>query len=410
MSFLNRSAIGPRHCIVLAICLAATPMSALASREDVLVSASAGALYDSNRELNSRYSEEIVGGVVRANVGATQTTERGSVALGFRLVEENFRKAKDLENDLKSLSLDGKLLGERSNLGVNVALLSDTTLSFEAQAAGSVRERKDRTKANLSSNYEFDLSETDTLLAGLSAEAVDYSDIIPGQLAEYDYYSGNVGYGKQLFQTSTAQLLAFASRLDNQDAEYYSDTAGVRVVWLETLSDVSNLKASIGWRQTEYRQDLRIPVIQDGRLVFESFEYAVKDQGWLSDIEWHSRGEYWRSQLTVSWNLVPDTGGNLSERYQLTGTGVLRWTALMSTGLTLMAWNQQSELERGSGNDSEGYQAQLYMNWRIERTLSLNARLQRFEREVLNTGERAHSNQVVLELVWTNDPYAIGKF
>lgn len=409
MSGLSRSAGGPLQCVLLAIFLVVMPMSVLASREDLQVSASAGAMYDSNRELNSRYNEEISGGVVRVNVGAAQTAERGSVALGLRLVEENFRKAKDLENDLKSLSLDGKLLGERSSLGVNAAVLSDTTLAVEAQAAGSVRERKDRTKANLSTNYEFQLSETDTLLAGVSGEAVDYSDIIPGQIAEYDYYSGNAGYGKQLFQTSSVQLLAFASRLDNQDAEYYSDTAGLRFTWLEQLSDTSHVKASVGWRQTEYRQDLLIPVIRDGRLAFESFEYAVKDQGWLSDIEWHSRGEYWRSQLAGSWNLVPDTGGNLSERYQFTGTGVLRWTALMSTGLTLMAWNQQSELARGSGNDSEGYQAQLYLNWRIERTLSVNARLQRFEREVLNTGERAHSNMVVLELVWTNDPYTVGK-
>lgn len=389
--------------------LSVIAVPALASQEDVRIRASAGALYDSNRELNSQYNEEIGGSILRADVQTAHSTEWTSLVAGIKLADEYFRDDRELENDMKALSFSSDWRHERNTVTVDAELLNDTTLASEVQASGAVRERKERLKATLSAGYEFSVSETAQLLVGASAEAVDYDDIIPGQLAEYDYYGVNLGYGKACSSTTTLQAQLFANRMHNEDADYFSDVKGVRLVWAEKLGEASDIRASAGWRSTQYRRDLVLPAISNGVLILVPYEYVVEDEGTLYDLEWNYRGDYLRTRLAGSWNLVPDSGGNLTERYQLTGSGTLRWTARVSSAVNLMAWDQQSELERGSGNDTRGYQAMLSTDWRMARTWLLSARLQRFERELVDADERAHSNQLTVEFTWTDDPVPFRK-
>lgn len=387
------------------VAMSANVISAWAAQDDIRFNAVAGLLYDSNRELRSDSSEELNGAILRATGRYTRSTERTQWEAGLRWVDEYFPDFRDQENDRAVLALTGVTRWERSRLNTSLDLTRDTSLATEVQTSGVAQQRKDRVRTALTANYEYSLSEIDQLILGGSAETVDYENIIPGQLAEYDYYGVNVGYGRALRQTSRLQMFAFENRLRNETDGYENDVQGVKLAWTENLSETSNLKLSAGQRISRFRQDVLLLGVIDGQLQFVPFQYEQEDKGTLYELEWTYQGYLVRSSLSGNWDLAPSSSGNLVDRKRLTSTTFLPWTASVSSVVNLSYWEQISEVARLGSDDTRGHLIGVSLNWQLDRKFYAVFRLQRLERELIHRDETAWSNQVVMEIAWMEDPF-----
>lgn len=399
----SAKAVGKLAFLAAAMTLSGTVVRA--AQDDIRLNATAGALYDSNRELRPDHSEELSGTVARAGLRYTRATERTQWETGLKLSEEYFPDFRELENDSTSLSVSGVTQWERSRLTSKVDLISDTSLSTEVQTSGAAQQRKDRLRSTFAVNYEFSLSEVDQLMVGGSAETVDYENIVPGQLVEYDYFGANLGYGRALRQTSMLQVYMFENRLRNDTGGYENDVKGVKLAWTEALSETTDLKLSLGKRTSRFRQDAFRLALIDGRLQIVPYQFEQEDKGTLYELEWKYQGSLVRTSLTGSWDLVPSSSGNLVDRKRVTSSTFLPWTASISSFINLSYWEQMSEIESQTSDDTRGHLLGMSLNWQLDRKLYTVFRVQRLERELIQRNQSAWSNQVVMEIAWLEDPF-----
>lgn len=388
-------------CIALSFSAA---LSVQASQNDIRITASAGALYDTNRELRSEYSEELTGAIAQAGLRYTGSNERSSWVGGLKLTEEQFPGRGELENDSLNMTLSTEVKQEKSRLTGDVGLLSDTTLANEVQASGAVRDRKDRLKGSAAVGYEYSVTARDWIMGGVSAESVDYEDILPGAVAEYDYYGGNLAYGRALAETTTLQVAVFESHSSNDDAGFENDVRGIKLSWLEQLDETSQLTVAVGARRAWYRQEVQFLAVADGRLVLLSQEIEHKGDGTVYELGWSRQGEYVRTGVNASLDLTPDSAGSLTDRRQATFTAAVKWSETAGSALDLTYWDQRSEIENQTGNDTRGYHFTFSTRWQLRRNLQLECRLQRLERELTVSGETADTNRFLLQMVWSDDP------
>ena len=370
----------------------------VAAREDVLLNASAGAFYDSNRTLVEGNGNEVNGTHQRARVRYQVATESSRIEGALNVLEQQLPGYEYLENDRLGISFFGNSELERASLNSSVSLQRDTTLSTEVQAAGVINENKDRLLSTLAGGYGYLLTERDQLNVGVTAEKVDYDDIRSAELAEYLFYGVDAGYTRRFSDTTRLQLSLYESVLDNDESGLTGDTVGFIVNLEQQLTPVWRWKAGLGRRESRYEWE-RVAGLADG--------FTDTSRSRVSDFELAYDGETARMKLFGAYDLVPSSGGSLVAR-RSAGTTILQsWSAVQNTLLNMRYWEQRSDLEVKSGEDLDSLQFTLEHNWRLMRKMNLVFRYSRFERLLLATDARAESDFVEFEIAWIEDPLSM---
>lgn len=382
--------------LVAALMMAAGDV--VAAREEVLLNASAGAFYDSNRTLVEGDGNEVNGTHQRARVSYQAATESSSIEGAFNVLEQQLPGYEYLENDRFGISFTGNGEFERSNLNSSLSVQRDTTLSTEVQAAGVINENKDRLLSTLAGGYGYLVTERDQLNIGVSAEKVDYDDIRSAQLAEYLFYGVDAGYSRSLNETTRLQFSLYESVLDNDESGLISDTVGFIVNLEQQISPVWHWKAGLGRRESRYEWEM-LPGSAD--------DFEGTDRSRVSDFELTYDGETARVKLFGAYDLVPSSGGNLVARRSAGATMLQSWSAVQNTLLSMRYWEQRSDLAIKSGEDLDSLQLTLEHNWRLLRKMNLVFRYSRFDRLLLATDARADSDFVEIEIAWIEDPLSM---
>lgn len=383
---------------LLAAALMVAAGDVVAAREEVLLNASAGAFYDSNRTLVEGDGNEVNGTHQRARVRYQAATESSSIEGAFNALEQQLPGYEYLENDRLGISLAGNGKFERSNLNSSLSVQRDTTLSTEVQAAGVINENKDRLLSTLAGGYGYRVTERDQLNIGVSAEKVDYDDIRSAQLAEYLFYGVDAGYSRSLNETTRLQFSLYESVLDNDESGLISDTVGFIVNLEQQISPVWHWKAGLGRRESRYEWEM-LPGSAD--------DFEGTDRSRVSDFELTYDGETARVKLFGAYDLVPSSGGNLVARRSAGATMLQSWSAVQNTLLSMRYWEQRSDLAIKSGEDLDSLQLTLEHNWRLLRKMNLVFRYSRFDRLLLATDARADSDFVEIEIAWIEDPLSM---
>ncbi|NPU90923.1 MAG: hypothetical protein HPY82_03350 [Gammaproteobacteria bacterium] len=383
---------------LLAAALMVAAGDVVAAREEVLLNASAGAFYDSNRTLVEGDGNEVNGTHQRARVRYQAATESSSIEGAFNALEQQLPGYEYLENDRLGISLAGNGKFERSNLNSSLSVQRDTTLSTEVQAAGVINENKDRLLSTLAGGYGYLVTERDQLNIGVSAEKVDYDDIRSAQLAEYLFYGVDAGYSRSLNETTRLQFSLYESVLDNDESGLISDTVGFIVNLEQQISPVWHWKAGLGRRESRYEWEM-LPGSAD--------DFEGTDRSRVSDFELTYDGETARVKLFGAYDLVPSSGGNLVARRSAGATMLQSWSAVQNTLLSMRYWEQRSDLAIKSGEDLDSLQLTLEHNWRLLRKMNLVFRYSRFDRLLLATDARADSDFVEIEIAWIEDPLSM---
>lgn len=374
--------------------------SAAAASDEVLLNASAGVFYDSNRTLAEDDKTELTGTYQRARIGYQSETETTTFTSAFSGVEEQLQDYENSENDSVALSLEGTGNFERSNLYGSVLVQQDTTLATEVRAAGLSSENKDRTYTTATGGYGYRLTPRDQFDVGVSAEHADYDDIRSSQLAEYIYYGVNTGYSRSLSETGKLQLQIYESILDNERSGMTHDTTGVRANWNQQLTAVWRMKAGMGARKSAYEVKWQTPA---GRTA----TYSDSNWGRVTDLELAGDGEILKSRWFASYDLAPSSGGNLVARQSIGGSLYRPWSSTHSTAINFQFWKQRSEVEISADEDLESLQATISHEWRFFRKMNVVFRYSRIERELTQLGVAAHSDFAGLEIAWIEDPLSI---
>lgn len=390
----NKSRFG----CLLAAALMVAAGDVVAAREEVLLNASAGAFYDSNRTLVEGDGNEVNGTHQRARVRYQAATESSSIEGAFNALEQQLPGYEYLENDRLGISLAGNGKFERSNLNSSLSVQRDTTLSTEVQAAGVINENKDRLLSTLTGGYGYLVTERDQLNIGVSAEKVDYDDIRSAQLAEYLFYGVDAGYSRSLSETTQLQFSLYESVLDNDESGLTSDTVGFIVNLEQQISPVWRWKAGLGRRESRYEWEM-LPGSAD--------DFEGTDRSRVSDFELTYDGETARVKLFGAYDLVPSSGGSLVARRSVGTTVLQSWSAVQNTFLSMRYWEQRSDLAIKSGEDLDSLQLTLEHNWRLLRKMNLVFRYSRFDRLLLATDARADSDFVEIEIAWIEDPLSM---
>lgn len=371
-----------------------------AASDEVLVNASAGVFYESNRSLVEDDKTELAGTHQRARMEYQTQTETATFSGALSGVEEQLQNYQDSENDSVALSLEGARNFERSHLYGSAQTQQNTTLSTEVRAAGFTSENKDRLYTTVSGGYGYSLTSKDQIDVNVAAEHVDYADIRASQLAEYLYYSVNTGYSRQIDETKKLQFLVYESVLDNDRSGVTHDTTGVRTSWDQQLTPVWRMKAGVGARRSVYETQWRS---RSGSKI----THSESSWGRVTDFELAGQGEILKSRLFAAYDLAPGSGGNIVARQSLGGSLYRPWSSAHSTAFSIQSWKQRSEMESHSGDDLESLQATLTHEWRFFRKMNVVFRYSRIERELTESGVTAHSDFAGFEIAWIEDPLSI---
>lgn len=394
---------------IAASVLAIGALSAGAVRADqnqVQYQASLGGIYDSNRELRSDYSEELSGSIARADLMLQNTSPTTQLGVKLRVADEYMPDNRDLESDRATVALNGNTRSEHGQLYGQVQLLMDTTLATDVQASTPVTEVKDRTRITTDVGYDYDVSELDQINLSGSAESVDYRDSELSNLSEYDFYGGSVGYSRTVSARLGLDFALFGNRLNNPDAGYDNDTMGVKVGAAFKLSETLDVNVSLGRRKTQYEITRYLMLQIPGLPIAVPYRYHIEDSdyGRVSSAALRYQGETSRFEFKGAYDLLPNGTGDLVERRSAAIYWQQIWSPLWVTTLNSDYWQQRSNLAFNQSDDLNSLQLALITSYRISEDVSLFARLQRLDRKLVESGETAHTNQVVLEIAWVTDP------
>lgn len=379
---------------LLPACLLLPVASAMAGDSSLLGGASIGAFYDSNHGLKNGDPLELAGTSQQINLKYESISEFASAGSRVQFVDEYLQDYPDQENDRASVSLTGKLRGQRSQLYSNFDAQFDSTLAADVQLAGPpLPDKKDRVRLVEAAGYSYEWSERDLLGLDLSAETVDYRDVVAeNRITEYDYYGASLGYTRSVSEQFSVQLAVFGNELANATDAGGSRTIGEKITLHYQWSSQSDARLSAGSRQTDYRSVIWIPG-------YRAVEINSDERGTVADLMWNYTGDTFHSRLAGSYDMSPNSVGALVRRTSLDWGLDFPVSYFQSVSVALAGLQQRSELDFATVDDVDTLQMDASWRYRLTPDASVAVRVRRAERLQVSNDEIARSNMILLECV-----------
>lgn len=304
-----------------------------------------GAQYIDNPRLREDEGDtkSITGGLLDAGLALRRNTEtssfllRPSVAI-FRYTDDSDEEpldASDEDSEAYFLDFDANGEGRRSswrlrgNYRQQQVFRGETTpadfddfIEDEVQTGtGRTFVRRQRDLWRIQPGFTMDFTQLTSLAIDVSYLDVSYDQEELGEAIDYNNTRLDAALVRNLSQYNQLELGVFAARYDPTAEDRETDSAGARVRYQQSTSDISTFFVDVGAQET--RTDSRIDP-----------DVEVSETSFLWNIGYERRLEVTRWRFDLGQDVTPSGSGNVVERdlYRATMEHQLqpRWSLLLS--------------------------------------------------------------------------------
>jgi hypothetical protein len=355
--------------------------------------------YNDNIRMN--IDDEISSAEARLSPSAIFSVETSESGL-FGDLRFDFRRFKDDsnldDNNVRFLTSSYHRM-ERSELGLDLDLIKDTTLDSQLENTGLVSDRVTRYRVNVGPNWSYNLDERTTARFSYTYSDVQYNNTGENGFVNFHVNSGQASLQRVLNERAVAStpLSYNQTSNDNQvDTKNINLQGGASYQFSETLS--ASLFAGVRGTETDFSQTSQIPIFSGDIIIgFIPLNEDVTRSDWGYTFSGSLTKNFLRGQTGVSTsrNISFDINGIPIEVTRLGWNNLYRFSETLSGDLDLGFYQSETNNNARSNLNRKYYTLEPKFNWNFtEIQLEFPAILENFRQlPIQKTDLRQHQRR-----------------
>ncbi len=323
-----------------------------------------------NDNITIRTDDEVSSPEIALNPSVlfSYATPTSGISGDARFQVRRYTEESDLNDETGRLDVKSFHRMERSQLGLNVDLIKDTTLDSQLEETGVVLDRVDRSQASLNPTWTYALGERTSVELGYTYTNVDYDNDSNSNYSNYSTNGGQLSLSRILSPRATGTITALYQRTDNDadiEATYSAVQGGASYKLSETLT--GSLFAGVRRSEVKATQNTFVPILdENNNIIFVPVRNGTQDDDLGYIFSGSLEKDFLRGTtgLTATRDVRNDISGLPLQVTRLGWNSLYRFTEILSGELRLSYY--QSETTNGIGSrDRNYYQVEPRFNWRF---------------------------------------------
>ena len=265
-------------------------------------------LGDTNRNLRSNDEKGTTGISGRAGVELSRQSENTDIYVRGLLHSERYDggddRGRDFDNQL--FYTGGSWQGERSNFSIDAEYLRRDTSVTELQDSGFIANDDRRIDASIASQYSYSLFEDTQVFVGASYIDVEFPNVTPVTLTEYEVIGANGGIVYSFDELNSITLSTYYSDYEAQTFTSDIESIGGDIRFNKIFNELWQAYAGFGYRKsnTKFTNGL-------GQIERDSDTGATYEAGFT-----YVKSELDRFEFSVTDELQPSSSGTVNDRLE----------------------------------------------------------------------------------------------
>jgi len=395
--------------LLLAVCAAG--VDAAEWKIDPTVAFRAG--YNDNVRLT--IDDEVSSAEVRLSPSAvfSVVTPTSGVSGNLRFDFRRFEDDSDLDDNNVRFITSSYHRMERSELGLDLDFIKDTTLDSQLENTGLAFGRVTRYTVNVGPNWTYKLDERTDARFGYTYSDVQYDNSEETRFVDFHINSGEASLQRVLNERTLASITLSHSQSNNDNDVKSKNTnlqGGGSYRFSETLS--ASLFVGVRHTKADYSQSSLIPIFAGDIIIgFIPLNEDVSRSDWGSTYSGGLTKDFLRGQtsLSASRAISNDINGIPIEVDRLRWNNLYRFSETLSAELNLSFYQSETGNDARSSLNREYYQIEPRFNWDFEQFWRISGSYRYRKQTFDNTSDDATQNAAYLTLTYQWPRIAISR-
>jgi len=333
----------------------------------------------------------------------------GNLRFDFRRFEDD----SNLDDNNVRFITDSYHRMERSELGLDLDFIKDTTLDSQLENTGLVLGRVTRHRVNVGPSWTYNFDERTQARFGYSYNDVRYNNTGETGYVNYHINSGQASLQRVLNERTVASITLSHNQTsnDNQvDSKNTNLQAGGSYQFSETLS--ASLFAGVRRTQADFSQSSLIPIfVGDIIIGFIPLTEDVSRSDWGNTFSGSLTKDFLRGQtsLSASRDISNDINGIPVEVTRLRWNNLYRFSETLSGNLNLEFYKSETNNNARNNLNRDYYQIEPRFNWDFEQFWRISGSYRYRKQTYDNTSDDATQNAAYLTLIYQWPRIAISR-
>ena len=333
----------------------------------------------------------------------------GDLRFDFRRFEDDSNLD---DNNVRFLTSSYRRM-ERSELGLDVDFIKDTTLDSQLENTGLVLDRVTRYRINVGPNWTYNMDERTQARFGYNYSDVRYNNTGETGFVDFHSHSGQASLQRVLNERliGSITLVHSQSSNDNQvDSKNTSLQIGGSYQFSETLS--ASLFAGVRRTKADFSQSSLIPIFAGDVIIgFIPLTEDVSRSDWGYTFSGSLTKEFLRGQtsLSSSRDISNDVNGVPIEVTRVIWSNLYRFSETLSGSLNLWFSNTESNNDARSSLNRDYYTIEPGLHWDFQQFWRISGSYRYSKQTFDNTGDDAAQNAAYLTLTYRWPRMAISR-
>ena len=341
---------------------------------------------------------------------ATPTSgSSGNLRFDFRRFEDD----SDLDDNNVRFVTSSYHRMERSELGLDLDFIKDTTLDSQLVNTGLVLDRVDRRTINIGPSWTYNLDERTNARFGYTYRDVQYDDTDETGYVDFHINSGEASLQRVLNERTVASITLSHSQSNNDNDVESKNTnlqGGGSYRFSETLS--ASLFVGVRHTKADFSQSSLIPIFAGDIIIgFIPLNEDVSRSDWGSTYSGSLTKDFLRgrSGLSASRAISNDINGIPIEVDRLRWNNLYRFSETLSAELNLSFYQSETGNDARSSLNREYYDIEPRFNWDFQQFWRISGSYRYRKQTFDNTSDDATQNAAYLTLTYRWPRIAISR-
>jgi opacity protein-like surface antigen len=347
-------------------------------------------LGDTNRQLRSSDEKGTVGVNGRAGLELSRQSDTSDIYLRGILNSARYDgsevRGRDYDNQL--FYTGGNWRGERSNFTIDGNYLRQDTSVTELEDSGFVSSNDRRIDASIRSQYSYLLFEDTQVFIGGSYTDVEFPNVTPTNLTEYEVTGANGGISYSISELNSITLTTYYSDYEAQTFTSDVESIGGNVRYSRIFNEQWQAYLGLGYRKSNVKFINTFGNIERDSETGETYELGVT----------YEQSEVDTFNFSVANELSPSSTGDVNERLAVR-LDYLKQLSPRFNGVADFLWQETESVNaEDDSNNREYWQSSIGIDYRLTESWYLTSRYRhRFQEFVdRDNSSKADSDAILI--------------
>ena len=333
----------------------------------------------------------------------------GDLRFDFRRYEDDSNLD---DNNIRFLTSSYHRL-ERSELGLDLDFIKDTTLDSQLENTGLVFQRVARYRVNVGPNWTYNLDERTNARFGYTYSDVQYDNSDETGFVDFHINSGQASLQRVLNERTVASITLSHSQ-SNNDNDVESKNTNLQGGGSYRFSETLSASLFVGLRHTkaDFSQSSLIPIFAGDIIIgFIPLNEDVSRSDWGSTYSGSLTKDFLRgrSGLSASRGISNDINGIPIEVDRLRWNNLYRFSETLSAELNLSFYQSETGNDARSSLNREYYRIEPKFNWDFQQFWRISGSYRYRKQTFDDTSDDATQNAAYLTLTYRWPRIAISR-